>query len=134
MRLKITGTLGTAVSTQSSVVFTKKFSSFKLHLLSILKEQTAGALPSKNHKLDFEIIQVRQRFCIGGDPGVDGCRGPVEQPRDCNTGRCSFWGPWISDGPCSMTCNGGSLQRSRICELQPGGVEGTVCQSSHFSS
>lgn len=46
-----------------------------------------------------------------------GCPGKPEDTQDCNTNRCPELGPWSDWSQCSLTCGGGSRERSRECAL-----------------
>ena len=71
------------------------------------------------------------RVCMDGKPGGYGCPGPDRRTRICNSEPCKKdpkWGPYTS-GPCSVSCGGGQMKKTRVCiDGQPGdaGCKGPV--------
>ncbi|KAM9426094.1 adhesion G protein-coupled receptor B1 [Pholidichthys leucotaenia] len=60
----------------------------------------------------------RTRECNGPSHGGSECRGEWLETMDCFLGECPVdgkWQPWSLWSGCSITCGGGTQQRSRIC-------------------
>uniref|UniRef100_H2Y3E3 Hemicentin-1 n=1 Tax=Ciona intestinalis TaxID=7719 RepID=H2Y3E3_CIOIN len=67
---------------------------------------------------------TRSRTCIGGSAGMPGCMGVTNSDVDCSTETCPYFGvfsEWSAFGPCTRTCGGGTMKRTRECV---GGVLG----------
>uniref|UniRef100_UPI00193A61B8 uncharacterized protein LOC120335429 n=1 Tax=Styela clava TaxID=7725 RepID=UPI00193A61B8 len=70
--------------------------------------------------------RTRNRICIGGEPGTQGCVGPPVDTEDCNAQDCEFWAIWGSWGECDTTCGGGIRLRFRECINGNAGDDGCV--------
>nr|XP_022339845.1 semaphorin-5B-like [Crassostrea virginica] len=83
--------------------------------------------------------QTRSRSCNNPTPqwGGDQCPGSATQSIACNTHSCPIngnWGSWGSYGSCTVTCGGGTQQRSRSCNNPAPQYGGANCAGSSVSS
>jgi len=79
---------------------------------------------SKNRTRSIEVLKEN-----GGDP----CVGPITQLADCDGDMCPVdceWEDWSAWGPCTATCNGGTMTRSR--EKKTLAInDGKQCEGNH---
>uniref|UniRef100_A0A8C8RV15 Hemicentin-1 n=1 Tax=Pelusios castaneus TaxID=367368 RepID=A0A8C8RV15_9SAUR len=64
--------------------------------------------------------QTRLRLCNSPPPSLDGsyCEGPDTQMQVCNKRHCPVdgkWAAWTSWSACTVSCGGGTKQRTRDC-------------------
>ncbi|XP_056005158.1 coadhesin-like [Ostrea edulis] len=83
--------------------------------------------------------QTRSRACTNPSPqwGGDQCPGSSTQSQSCNTHSCPIdggWASWGSYGSCTLTCGGGTQQRSRTCTNPSPQYNGASCPGSDVSS
>lgn len=83
--------------------------------------------------------QTRSRTCTNPAPqwGGDNCPGSSTSSQACNTHSCPIdggWASWGSYGSCTVTCGGGTQQRSRTCTNPAPQYGGANCPSSSTSS
>merc|ERR1719354_1429064 len=57
----------------------------------------------------------RQRQCVNGAQGDEGCLGESLEVKACNTQQCPYFSSWSQWSQCSVTCGGGRQQHSRRC-------------------
>ncbi|XP_034329440.2 SCO-spondin isoform X1 [Magallana gigas] len=83
--------------------------------------------------------QSRSRSCTNPAPqyGGSACPGFSSTSQACNTHNCPInggWSSWGSYGSCTVTCGGGTQQRSRTCTNPAPQYGGANCPSSSTSS
>uniref|UniRef100_A0A4W3JWV4 Hemicentin 1 n=1 Tax=Callorhinchus milii TaxID=7868 RepID=A0A4W3JWV4_CALMI len=79
--------------------------------------------------------QTRQRLCNNPPPSFDGahCEGQEVQTQVCNNRLCPVdgrWKSWSSWTACSMSCGGGTRQRTRACSDPPPQNGGRQCEGN----
>eukprot|EP00930_Biecheleria_cincta_P054939 TRINITY_DN41312_c0_g1_i1.p1 TRINITY_DN41312_c0_g1~~TRINITY_DN41312_c0_g1_i1.p1 ORF type:complete len:1369 (-),score=168.96 TRINITY_DN41312_c0_g1_i1:58-3600(-) len=82
---------------------------------------------SRNRTRSIEVLKEN-----GGDP----CIGPTTELADCDGDMCPVdcaWEDWSAWGPCSATCNGGIMKRSR--EKKTSAINGgKPCEGNHTTT
>ncbi|XP_026558988.1 hemicentin-1 [Pseudonaja textilis] len=79
--------------------------------------------------------QNRIRLCNNPPPSFDGsnCDGPDVQMQVCNERNCPVngkWTSWSSWSACTMSCGGGTQQRTRDCSNPPPENGGLRCEGN----
>ena len=79
--------------------------------------------------------QDRTRSCTGPSPQYGGadCLGSTNETQDCNTHECPIdggWVDWTVWDVCSVTCGGGTQDRSRTCTNPAPQYGGADCSGS----
>ncbi|XP_040533546.1 hemicentin-1 isoform X18 [Gallus gallus] len=81
--------------------------------------------------------QTRLRLCSSPSPSHGGshCRGPDVQRQVCSKRRCPVdgkWAPWGSWSACTVSCGGGSSQRTRQCSDPAPQFGGHRCEGNNI--
>ncbi|KFO28580.1 Hemicentin-1 [Fukomys damarensis] len=86
-----------------------------------------------------EGTQMRTRLCNNPPPSFDGsyCSGAETQMQVCRERPCPVdgrWAPWASWSACTVSCGGGTRQRTRDCSDPVPQYGGRKCEGSDIQS
>nr|XP_018669341.1 SCO-spondin-like [Ciona intestinalis] len=77
---------------------------------------------------------VRERTCIDGVIGDQGCIGQTSGSKACNVHGCPFFTEYTSWSACNASCGGGHKSRTRTCENGNVGQDGCVGDTVNHQS
>ncbi|XP_021374390.1 hemicentin-1-like [Mizuhopecten yessoensis] len=84
-------------------------------------------------------VQIRGRSCDSPSPqnGGSSCTGTSSQNLECGATPCpvdGMWCPWSSWSDCSVTCELGSMHRTRLCDNPAPDHGGLPCTGTKIST
>lgn len=111
---------------------------------SVMEEEECStqACPFFNDWTPWNVCSVtcgggtyqRQRDCVNGNQGDEGCDGSITETKNCATQKCPAWSEWSQFNSCTASCGGGSQTKTRECINGSPGQQGCIGDTTNTQS